>query len=82
MPRCEGMENRFRNLSAIQNCLEIAAIIQRVADQTLPGLEQDRHQHASDKFRNEAVTLALADLQQSSHGHTDCSTAKTAETAH
>jgi len=76
------MENMFKKLSAIQNCLDIAAIIQRVADQTLPGLEQDRHQRASDKFRNEAVTLALADLQQSSLGHIDCSTAKITETAH
>ena len=57
----------------------MAAICQRSADQTLPGLEQERLQHASDKFRDEADTLALAHLQQSSHWHIDCSTAKSAD---
>jgi hypothetical protein len=70
--------NRFKNLSAIQICNRMAAICQRSADQTLPGLEQERLQLASDKFRDEADTLALADLQQSSHWHIECSAAKAA----
>jgi hypothetical protein len=73
MPRCEDMENpRFKNLSAIQICNRMAAICQRSADEALPGLERERHQHASDKFRDEADTLALADLQQSSQWRIDC----------
>jgi len=57
----------------------MAAICQRSADQTLPGPEQERLQLASDKFRDEADTLALADLQQSSHWHINCSRAKSAD---
>jgi hypothetical protein len=72
------MENSiFENLSAVQICNRMAAICQRSADETSAGLEQERFQAASDKFRNEADMLALADLQQSSHWHINCSTAKT-----
>jgi hypothetical protein len=71
--------NRFKNLSAIQICNRMAAICQKSADEALPGVEQDRHQQASDKFRNEADTLALSDLRQSSQWRTDCPTEKTVD---
>lgn len=74
------MENlRFKNLSAIQVCHRMAAICQKSADQTVPGLEQQRLQLASNKFRDEADALALADLRQSVDWHINCSAAKTVD---
>jgi hypothetical protein len=59
------MENTpFRNLSPMQICLRMAALCQRSADESLPGIDQDRFQMASDKFRDEADSLAIEDLRQ------------------
>jgi hypothetical protein len=58
------MENAmFKNLSPMEICRRMAAICQQSANETLPGIEQERFQSVSDKFRDEADELALQDLQ-------------------
>jgi hypothetical protein len=59
------MENfMFRNLSRMQVCRKMAMICQQSADETDPGVDHERLQDASDKFRAEADQLAIQDLQQ------------------
>ncbi|MEO8301667.1 MAG: hypothetical protein ABI608_07735 [Rhizomicrobium sp.] len=70
----------FKKLSAIEICHRMAAICQNSADANLPGLDRERFQIVSDKFREEADTLALADLQQSPHWHIHCHGSKAADT--
>lgn len=67
----------FKNLSTIVVCHRMAAICQMSADEALPGVLHDQLQAASDKFRNEADILMLAELQQSSLWHLQCPTTKT-----
>jgi hypothetical protein len=58
------MENAmFKNLSPLEICRRMAAICQQSADETLPGIEQERFQRVSDKFTDEADDLAFQDLQ-------------------
>ena len=45
-------------------CLRMATICQKAADESLPGIEQEKFQIASDKFRDEAGDLAIQDLYQ------------------
>ena len=54
----------FENLSPMEVCQRMSVICQKSADETLPGIEQERLQRVSDKFRDEADSLALQDLQQ------------------
>jgi hypothetical protein len=59
------MENSmFKNLSRMEVCLRMATICQKAADESLPGIEQEKFQIASDKFRDEAGDLAIQDLYQ------------------
>jgi hypothetical protein len=58
------MENAmFENVSPVDICRRMAAICQQSADETLPGIEQERFQRVSDKFTDEADYLAFRDLQ-------------------
>jgi len=62
--RYKGMESAvFKNLSPLEICRRMSAICQQSADETPPGIEQDRFQRVSDKFRDEADDLAMQDLQ-------------------
>jgi hypothetical protein len=59
------MENTmFRHLSPMQVCRRMAVICQKSANQTPAGAEHDQLQAASDKFSDEANSLAINDLQQ------------------
>jgi hypothetical protein len=59
------MENtQFKNLSRMEICRIMAALCQKAADETIPGVDQDRFLMASDKFSDEADSLAIEDLQQ------------------
>jgi len=53
----------FANLSRMEICRKMAAICQTSADETCPGVEQERLQLASDQFRGEADELAIQELQ-------------------
>ena len=59
-------------------CHRMAAICQNSADVNLPGPERERFQFVSDSFRDEADTLALADLQHSPEWHIPCDKSKAA----
>ena len=48
----------FRHLSQMEVCRRMTVICQKSADQTPPGAEHDQLQAASDKFRDEAKSLA------------------------
>ena len=64
-PVYTGMENtQFKNLSRLEICRIMAVLCQKAADETIPGADQDRFQMASDKFSDEADSLAIEDLQQ------------------
>jgi hypothetical protein len=64
-PVYTGMENtQFKNLSQLEICRIMAVLCQKAADETIPGPDQDRFQMASDRFRDEADSLAIEDLQQ------------------
>jgi hypothetical protein len=64
-PVYTGMENtQFKNLSRMEICRRMSALCQKSADETIPGVDQDRFQMASDKFRDEADSLAIEDLKQ------------------
>ena len=54
----------FRNLSRKEVYRRMATICQKAADESLPGIEQEKFQMASDKFRDEADNLATQDLHQ------------------
>ena len=69
----------FKNLSAIEICHRMAAICQNSADVNLPGPDRDRLQSVSEKFRREADSLALADLQHSPEWHIHCDGSKAAD---
>ena len=69
----------FKKMSAIEICHRMAAICQNSADVNLPGPERERFQFVSDKFRDEADTLALADLQHSPEWHIHCDKSKAAD---
>jgi hypothetical protein len=57
------MENTtFKNLSRLEVCRRMPALCQKSADEMLPGVDHDRFQIASDKFREEADNLAALDL--------------------
>jgi hypothetical protein len=59
------MENTmFKNMSRMAICRRMATICQKSADETLPGVEQEKFQMASNKFREEADDLAIQDLYQ------------------
>jgi hypothetical protein len=54
----------FKSLSPLEICRRMSAICQEAADETPPGIEQERLQKVSDKFRDEADSLAIQDLQE------------------
>lgn len=68
----------FKKMSAIEICHRMAAICQNSADVNLPGPERERFQFVSDKFRDEADTLALVALQHSPEWHIHCDKSETA----
>jgi hypothetical protein len=53
------MENiMFKNLSRMEVCRKMSMICQQSADETGPGIDHERLQNASNKFRQEADALA------------------------
>ena len=54
----------FKNLSRKEICRRMSALCQRSADEAPAGIEQERLQVASNKFRVEADYLAFQDLQE------------------